>query len=70
MKLKKMVKDGWHKVYGHDVYVEEGEVKRTILNGRTAYPYRRSRCGGWDIDTHMSIDAFRAGLLRGSVTIG
>lgn len=68
--MKKIVKDGWHKVYGIDVYVECGQVKRGIYNGRIVYPYRKSGCGDWDIDTHMSIPAFRAGLSRGTVTMG
>lgn len=67
--MKKIVKDGWYKVYGYDVYVERGEVKRVISGGLTAYPYRRSRHGGWDLDTHMSIDALRSGLLRDTVSI-
>ena len=67
--MKKIVKDGWHKVCGYDVYVEDGEVKRAISDGCTAYPYRRSRHDGWDLDTHMSIDALRSGLLRDTVII-
>lgn len=67
--MKKTVKDGWHKVYGYDVYVEDGMVKRAISNGVTAYPYRASRYGGWDIDTHMSLDALRAGISRGTMVI-
>lgn len=36
------VKDGWHRVYGHDVYVEDGRVLRgTTTDGQnTTYPYR------------------------------
>lgn len=65
--MKKTVKDGWHKVYGYDVYVEDGKVNRAISNGVTAYPYRVSKYGGWDIDTHMTLDALRAGLSRGTM---
>ena len=67
--MKKMTKDGWHKVYGYDVYVEDGMVKRAITNGVTAYPYRSSKNGGWDLDTYMSLDALRAGLSRGTIVI-
>ena len=67
--MKKMVKDGWHKVCGYDVYVEDGEVKRAISDGCTAYPYRASRYGGWDKDTHLSLDALRAGLSRETIII-
>jgi hypothetical protein len=38
---KKSVRDGWHKIKGMDVYVENGKVVRgTKLNGQLpAYPY-------------------------------
>lgn len=67
--MKKIVKDGWHKVYGYDVYVEDGMVNRAISNLVTAYPYRKSKYGGWDIDTHMTLDALRAGLSRETIII-
>lgn len=67
--MKKMVKDGWHKVYGYAVYVEGGRVKRAVANGVAAYPYRASKYGGWDIDTYLSLDALRAGLSRGTMII-
>ena len=67
--MKKMINDGWHKVYGFDVYVENGIVNRAISNGVTAYPYRASKYGGWDIDTYMTLDALRAGLSRGTMII-
>ena len=67
--MKKMVKYGWHKVYGYDVYVEDGMVKRAISNGVTVHPYRVSIYGGWDIDTHMTLDALRAGLSRETIIL-
>lgn len=67
--MKKTVKDGWHVVYDDVVYVEDGIVKRAISNWRVAYPYRKSKYGGWDIDTHMSLDALRAGISRGTIVI-
>ena len=67
--MKKIVKDGWHMVYGYDMYVEDGMVKRAISNGFTAYPYRASKYGGWDIDTHTTLDALRAGLSRGTIIL-
>ena len=69
MKLKKSVKDGWHTVYGYDVYVEDGQVKRGIVKGCTAYPCRKSIYGGWSVDTHMTLDALRAGLSRETIII-
>ena len=67
--MKKITKDGWHTVYGYKVYVEDGRVKRAVANGVTAYPYRTCKYGGWDIDTHMTLDALRAGLSRETITI-
>ena len=67
--MKKIVKDGWHTVYGYDVYVEGGQVKRGIVKGSTAYPCRKSIYGGWSVDTHMTLDALRAGLSRETITI-
>lgn len=67
--MKKMVKDGWHKVYGYPVYVEDGRVKRAVAKGVAAYPYRVSKYGGWDIDTYLSLDALRAGISRGTIVI-
>ena len=67
--MKKIVKDGWHSVCGFDVYVENGIVKRGIVGGCTAYPCRKSKYGGWVIDTHMTLDALRSGLLRDTVII-
>ena len=56
-------------VYGYDMYVEDGMVKRAISNGVTAYPYRASKYGGWDIDTYTTLDALRAGLSRGTIIL-
>ena len=69
MKFKKTVKDGWHKVYGYEVYVEDGRVTRAISNGVTAYPYRACKYGGWNIDRHMTLDVLRAGMARETVII-
>ena len=57
--MKKIVKDGWHEVYGYPVYVEDGKVN----------PYRACKYGGWDIDINMTLDALRAGLSRGIMII-
>lgn len=67
--MKKMVNDGWHMVYGYPVYVEDGKVKRAVSNGVPAYHYRASKYGCWVIDTHMTLDALRAGMSRETVTI-
>lgn len=68
------VKDGWHKVLGYDVYVENGKVMRCLVSHssgyRTAYPYRDEpyyNCMG--ICIGISLDALRAGLKRGTIRI-
>lgn len=72
MKMKRIL-DGWHIISGYRVYVEDGRVLRGILgNGnsqRTAYPYRACRTGGWDNVSGLSVDAFRAGVRRGSISM-
>ena len=67
--MKTIVKDGWYLVYGYEVYVEGGEVKRAERGDLTVYPYRINRCGGTDLDSHMSIDELISGLLRASVVM-
>ena len=52
------------------LYIPMGQKKDFNRQaGRTAYPYRVSRYGGYDIDTHMTLDALRAGLLRGTIIL-
>lgn len=49
------IKDGWHRICGADVYVENGT--------EPAYPYKpasKKYGGGWDIGT-PSVSAFRRG---------
>lgn len=65
--MKKMVKDGWHKVWRCYVYVEDGRVKRAIIDRETAYPYRKCKQCGWDLDIDLTLDALRAGLSRGTI---
>jgi hypothetical protein len=64
----KKVSDGWHRILGYNVYVEHGRIKYGVdgqgWKEKTVYPYRACRTGGWDIDQHMSIDAFRAAVNR------
>lgn len=42
------VKDGWHNVYGEDVYVENGKVVRGVTKDasgseKTCHPYKYSK---------------------------
>lgn len=63
------MKDGWHKIYGYDVYIENNIVIRgTKANGTLpAYVYRACRAGGWDRDNSVTVNAFRAGVRRGTI---
>ena len=62
------MKDGWHKVYGWDVLVEDGKVVRG-LNSKgdlPLYPYVCSPYGGWDLCQYLSLVAFRKRVARGT----
>lgn len=64
------MKDGWHKICGAMVYVENGKVMRGVQDGRTVYPYRKNtKIGGWDNVSGLSVAAFRAGMKRGTIDI-
>lgn len=66
-------KDGWHKVYGTNVYVENGKVVRGVIKGAdgsevTCYPYEYNKdhdC--WvNISKEVTLTAYRAGYKRGT----
>lgn len=58
-------KDGWHKVCGYSVYVENDRIMRGVKrddNGGlvSAYPYHRDkRNGGWNECVGVKVDTFR-----------
>ena len=63
--------NGWHKIAGYTVHVEDGKVKWGIRDhsGGAVYPYRWSdklRC--W-VNESMTVDAFRAGVRRGTIAM-
>lgn len=62
-------KDGWHSICGYDVYVEDGFILRGVKdNGQLpSYVYRACRYGGWGKEERISIEAFRAGVRRGTI---
>ena len=64
------MKDGWHVVYGRDVYVEDGRVRRGLSHDgqRTVYPYRATK-GGWVREYSPTVCAFRAGLRRSTMAL-
>ncbi len=63
------MRDGWHKICGYDVYVENDKVLRgTKYNGQLpSCVYRSCKSGGWDREYKISVDAFRAGVRRGTI---
>lgn len=63
------MKDGWHKICDYDVYIENDRVLRgTKANGTLpAYVYRACRTGGWDNDCGLTVNAFKAGVRRGTI---
>lgn len=66
----------WKKIVGFDCWVEDGIVVRSMVDGKTVYPYRKhfdwrpdpykeriyTWTGGWDKAEDLTIDAFRRGL--------
>ena len=68
------MKNGFHKLAGYVVYVEDGRVLRGIRRDRngydvTSYPYRSCKEGGWDLDAGVTVDAFRAAVRRGTMAM-
>lgn len=81
--MKKVI-DGWHAICGYNVYVEDGRVMRGVSGGQnptTTYPYRthyewhddiggkKRVANGWDNCSGITVDAFRAGVRRGTVNM-
>ena len=65
-----MNKDGWYKVYGRKVYVENGKVRRALtLDGQSAvYPYVEGKYGGLNnISGYLTVSALRSRMARGTV---
>lgn len=70
--MKTRIKDGWHTLYGWEVYVEEGRIMRGVKSDRNgssvcAYPYRKSTNNSWTIEDGISYWAFVSGVRRGTV---
>lgn len=69
----KQYKDGFYKVAGYEVIIEDGYVARVCTDeerGSWGVPYIPCRTGGWDNAYKcLSPDAFRARVNRGTVLI-
>lgn len=72
---KKVVRDGWHTVYGFRVYVEDGKVSSGIKLDHNnspvpAYPYRwDTSLNCWNNCSGLTLEALRAGMSRGTMTM-
>ena len=65
--------DGWHKIAGYTIYVESGRVMRGVRGPAwspvPSYPYRWSRKLNCWCNESMTVDAFRAGVRYGTITM-
>ena len=66
------MKDGWRDICGYEVWVEDGKIMRGMVKDRNgskvaAWPYRACKTGGWSNCSGLSVDAFRAGVWRGTI---
>lgn len=67
MVMKKVYEDGWYKVSGYEVYVEDGVIVRGVSadGQRTTYPYIKCKTGGWDNASRcLTVSAFRSRVAR------
>ena len=66
------IKDGWHIIKNYIVIVENGRVLRGVSSWdwqqHTIWPYRAGR-SCWTNVSGISVEAFRSGVRRGTVTM-
>lgn len=64
-------KDGWHKVYGYTVWVEDGWAVRGLSGDgqRPLYIYSVSKNAGYDRRDGVKLDALRSGMNRGTMVL-
>ena len=69
--MKKTIRDGWHNIAGHNVYTENGYIKRGVSRDGscTTYPYSSGKYNGWDYDPYMTPDNFRRKVKNGSAVM-
>ena len=67
----KNVRDGWHKVYGYDVWVEDGWAVRGLSGDgqRPLYIYSVAKGGGYDLRDGVKLDALRKAMARGTMAL-
>lgn len=69
--MKKQIKNGWHKLFGYDVYIEDEKIIHGVREDRngsyvTSFPYRKYG-NGWSSDVGISYWSFVSGARRGTV---
>lgn len=69
-----MIKDGWHKICGYDVYIENGKILRGVKPDVSgcgevfAYVYRwKKSLNCWCNVKEITVDAFRSGFNRKTI---
>lgn len=72
----KTIRDGWHNIAGYNVFVEDGQIVRgtkpsyTACGEEPAYVYRwLKQYKEWSSQSKITIDAFRAGIKRGTIAL-
>ena len=63
------MKNGWHKIYNREVYIEDDKILRGTKGNKTAYPYRYIPGAGYRIECNITVNAFRAAVKRGTVEL-
>ena len=68
IKMKRIVKDGWHNCKGEDIYTENGYIVRGIrkdYNGSdiSSYPYRKTKDGSLTSTITGTLDGLRKGYI-------
>lgn len=64
------MKNGWRKICGIQMYVEDGKIVRGEINGQTVFPYRWDKnYGAWSSAGKITVDAFRSGWYRGAIAV-
>lgn len=67
----KNVKDGWHKVYGYEVWVEDGWAVRGLSRDgcRPLYIYAVAKDGELDRRDGVRLAALRKAMARGTMVL-
>lgn len=68
------MKDGWHKILGYEIYVENNIVKRGVLhkselNIVPGYVYRKIGTGWSRESLGITVNAFIGGVRRGTIDL-